>query len=142
MTPAKPPTSKSKEVDGSGMARTLAAKLLSGAPISPKNISQAARSSALPLLGDSPRCHARKSNPSMPASASKSPATPRAPMKLPSDAPRVMSVEVFGSRRKYSDDGKPTKIIIDPRFGSTKQSGLTAIVEGDTEVVLEVERAG
>jgi len=41
---------------------------------------------------------------------------------------------------KYSDDGKPTKIIIDPRFGSTKQSGLTAVVDGDTEVVLEVER--
>jgi len=46
---------------------------------------------------------------------------------------------------KYGDDGKAPIIIIDPRYGRPEQSGLTATltatVEGDTEVVLEVERA-
>jgi len=42
---------------------------------------------------------------------------------------------------EYSDNAKPQKNIIDPRYRNAKQSGLTAIIEGDTEVVLEVERA-
>jgi len=42
---------------------------------------------------------------------------------------------------KYSDIAEPPKIIIDPRFGNAKQSGLTAVVDGDAEVVLEVDRA-
>ncbi len=41
---------------------------------------------------------------------------------------------------KYGDDGKVPIIVIDPRYGRPGQSGLTAVVEGDTEVVLEVER--
>jgi len=42
---------------------------------------------------------------------------------------------------QYSDNEGLMKILIDPRYGSPKQSGLTAVVDGDTEVVLEVERA-
>ncbi len=42
---------------------------------------------------------------------------------------------------KYGDDGKAPIIIIAPRYGRPEQSGLTAVVEGDTEVVLEVQRA-
>jgi len=41
----------------------------------------------------------------------------------------------------YSEEALAKKPIIPPRFGDPAQSGLTAIVEGDTEVVLEVERA-
>ncbi|NOY29951.1 MAG: hypothetical protein GXP28_07165 [Planctomycetes bacterium] len=41
----------------------------------------------------------------------------------------------------YEYDGGPIKIHIDPRYGSPKQSELTAVVDGDTEVVLEVQRA-
>jgi len=35
----------------------------------------------------------------------------------------------------------PQKPLLEPRFGDPKRSGLNAIVEGDTEVVLEVQRA-
>jgi len=40
-----------------------------------------------------------------------------------------------------SEEVLTRKPIILPRFGNPAQSGLTAVVDGDTEVVLEVQRA-
>jgi len=56
-------------VDGSGTAPTLAANV---PPPVPKLSSQRAKSDALSALGDSPRCHLRKSAPSTSPSSSKS----------------------------------------------------------------------
>jgi len=42
---------------------------------------------------------------------------------------------------QLSPAGGPRKPLLAPRFGDPGQSGLTAVVEGDTEVVLEVEHA-
>jgi len=40
----------------------------------------------------------------------------------------------------YGDAARPKEPIIDPRYSRPEQSGLTAVVEGDTEVVLKVQR--